>query len=167
MILTIKLNIGDYQTIDFQTNEYDNIANCYTEISDFLGDWVDYTSNAVKLKAHVEAKGIVSALRSEEGGKKYTEVLIPDETSEGMVYTDGISKVKILEKTTVVQTQNYVDVRHYQDYSDKSYKLIGYDNKYTFIAKSHVIRIESLEGDGSRIVVSQKSAWVITKLEWK
>jgi len=72
-----------------------------------------------------------------------------------------------LEKTTVVETQNFVDVRECKDYSDKAYKLIGYDNLETYIAKQHVIRTESIEGGGTRVVVSQKSAWAITKLEWK
>ncbi len=69
--------------------------------------------------------------------------------------------------TTVVESQNYVDVRECKDYSDKAYKLIGYDNLETYIAKQHVIRTESIEGGGTRVVVSQKSAWVIEKLEWK
>ena len=69
MKLTLKLNLGNFEMIDFETNEYDNIANCYSELSDFLGDWVDYTSSAVKLKAHIESKGIVSVLKQEEGEK--------------------------------------------------------------------------------------------------
>ncbi|KKK64923.1 hypothetical protein LCGC14_2979310 [marine sediment metagenome] len=72
-----------------------------------------------------------------------------------------------LDKTTVVESQNFVDVRECKDYSDKAYKLIGYDNLETYIAKQHVIRTESIEGGGTRVVVSQKSAWAITKLEWK
>ncbi len=72
-----------------------------------------------------------------------------------------------LEKTTVVESQNFVDVRECKDYSDKAYKLIGYDNLETYIAKQHVVRTESIEGGGTRVVVSQKSAWVIEKLEWK
>jgi len=71
------------------------------------------------------------------------------------------------EKTTVVETQNFVDVRECKDYSDKAYKLIAYDNKETYIAKQHVVRTESIEGGGTRVIVSQKSAWVIAKLEWK
>ena len=67
----------------------------------------------------------------------------------------------------VVQTQNFVDVRECKDYSEKSYKLIGYDNRETYIAKQHVIRTESIEGGGTRVIVGTKSAWVITKLEWK
>jgi len=66
----------------------------------------------------------------------------------------------------VVQTQNYVDVRECYNYSEKSYKLLGYDNKTAYIAKQHVIRTESIEGGGTRVIVSEKSAWVLTKLEW-
>lgn len=67
----------------------------------------------------------------------------------------------------VVQTQNYVDVRECKDYSEKSYKLIGYDGRYEFLAKSHVIRTESIEGGGTRVIVPSDKAWVINKLEWK
>ena len=67
----------------------------------------------------------------------------------------------------VVQTQNYVDVRECIAYSDKAYKLVGYDDKTTYIAKQHVVRTEAIEGGGTRVIVGIKSAWVITKLEWK
>jgi len=67
----------------------------------------------------------------------------------------------------VVQTQNFVDVRECTDYSSKSYKLIGYDNKCSFLAKQFVIRTESIKEGGTRVIVSEKSAWVIGKLEWK
>ena len=69
--------------------------------------------------------------------------------------------------TTVVESQNFVDVRECIVYSDKAYKLVGYDNKETYIAKQHVVRTESLEGGGTRVIVSEKSAWAISKLEWK
>ena len=67
----------------------------------------------------------------------------------------------------VVQTQNFVDVRECFAYSEKSYKLRGYDNKYCYIAKQHVVRTEAIEGGGTRVIVGIKSAWVIEKLEWK
>lgn len=72
-----------------------------------------------------------------------------------------------IPKTKMVQTQNFVDVRECVTYSEKSYRLIGYDNKVCYIAKQHVIRTESIEGGGTRVIVSEKSAWVISKLEWK
>jgi hypothetical protein len=177
MILTIKLNIGDYQSVDFQTNEYDNIANCYSELSDFLGDWVDYTDNAVKLKAHIEAKGIVGSLRSIEGEKRAINVVKEareavlkdrEEAIYGMTDSNPSEDFqKLAEKTRVEQTQNFVDVRECIDYSEKSYKLIEYGGKDCFIAKQHVIRTESIEGGATRVIVSAKSAWVIGKLEWK
>ncbi|KKM27608.1 hypothetical protein LCGC14_1572910 [marine sediment metagenome] len=71
------------------------------------------------------------------------------------------------DKTKVVESQNFVDVRECIVYSDKAYKLVGYDNKETYIAKQHVVRTESLEGGGTRVIVSEKSAWAISKLEWK
>ncbi|KKN56951.1 hypothetical protein LCGC14_0566730 [marine sediment metagenome] len=81
--------------------------------------------------------------------------------------TKGIDFQKLDEKTAVKETRNFVDVRKCKNYSDKSYKLIGFDMKYTFIAKQHVIRTEVILGGGTRVLVSPKSAWVLTKLEWK
>ena len=69
--------------------------------------------------------------------------------------------------TTMVETQNFVDVRECKYYSEKSYKLIGYDNREVYIAMSHVIKLESIEGGGTRVIVKPESAWVIEKLEWK
>ena len=89
------------------------------------------------------------------------------EAREAVLRGINTSSLAQREKTTVVETQNFVDVREFKDYSEKSYKLIAYDNKETYIAKQHVVRTESIEGGGTRVIVSQKSAWAITKLEWK
>ena len=78
---------------------------------------------------------------------------------------DGTTDSTPLPK--VVETQNFVDVRECSHYSEKSYKLIGYDSKYCYIAKSHVIRTEAIEGGGTRVIVGVKSAWVLNKLGWK
>jgi len=56
MKLTIKLNIGNYESVDFTTNEYEEGANSYPlyeEIRVFLTEWVDYTNNAQTLLNHV------------------------------------------------------------------------------------------------------------------
>lgn len=52
--MTIKLNIGNYQSVDFTTNEYSNIKLCYKDIILFLIDWVDYTENARLLIDHIK-----------------------------------------------------------------------------------------------------------------
>ena len=60
MKITIKLNIGNFQSIDFTTNEYDeNVIGdpkeiCYKEIYNFLRDWESITENAIVLKNHLE-----------------------------------------------------------------------------------------------------------------
>lgn len=62
MKITLKLNIGNYQSIDFTTNEYNPEEmvgvsakeSCYAELYDFLKDWEDITGNATKLKNHIE-----------------------------------------------------------------------------------------------------------------
>jgi len=62
MKITLKLNIGNYQSVDFTTNEYteeemERISAkeaCYNELYGFLRDWCDITDNAVKLKNHIE-----------------------------------------------------------------------------------------------------------------
>ena len=69
--------------------------------------------------------------------------------------------------TTVVETKNYIDVRECIDYSEKSYKLIGYDSKYAFIAKQFVVRVESIEGGGTRVIVNPISVWALDDLGWK
>ena len=155
MRLTLKLNLENFENQDFETNEYSNIEDCYREQIIFLKGWVEFTPYARPILDH-----ILSILGSE--GEKYN--LSPN---PGDRPPDSCIDSKPLEKTTVVESQNFVDVRECKDYSDKAYKLIGYDNLETYIAKQHVVRTESIEGGGTRVVVSQKSAWAITKLEWK
>ena len=54
MKLALKLNIGNYQTLDIETNEYDTEHECYIEILIFLRHWTEYTETAKKLLAHIE-----------------------------------------------------------------------------------------------------------------
>ena len=54
MKMTIKLNIGNYQSIDFTTNEYEDRFSCYEEVNIFLFDWLPITDNAKKLKDFME-----------------------------------------------------------------------------------------------------------------
>jgi len=54
MRLTIKLNIGNYQSIDCETNECDHINDCYHELYEFLTGWLGYTENAQKLRNNIE-----------------------------------------------------------------------------------------------------------------
>ena len=54
MKLALKLNIGNYQTLDIETNEYPSIKDCYVEIAFFLRHWTEYTDTAKKLLDHVE-----------------------------------------------------------------------------------------------------------------
>lgn len=49
MKLEITLNLGNYENIKFETNEYKTLINCYAEMDGFLGDWINYTDNAKKL----------------------------------------------------------------------------------------------------------------------
>jgi len=49
MKMTIKLNLGNYQSIDFTTNELPLIGECYKDLIFFLEGWVEYTENAQKL----------------------------------------------------------------------------------------------------------------------
>ena len=72
-----------------------------------------------------------------------------------------------LDKTTVVETQNYIDVRECINYSDKSYKLIGYDNRYCFPAKQHIRGVSNLEDGGTRVIFKADSVWAKDSLEWK
>lgn len=54
MKITLKLNIGNYQSIDFTTNEYEDDDDCYDELMRFLRDWIDITSNAIQLRDHIQ-----------------------------------------------------------------------------------------------------------------
>ena len=180
MKLTIKLNIEEFQNLDCETNEYEEVIDCYTEILDFLDGWIDYTPKAVRLRNHIRKllagkTGEKSAPVSESGeipvntnvrdSSKADSTPLPQTVYPAPVGRDKMPSAEL--KTTVVETQNFVDVRECIDYTEKSYKLVGYDQRETYIAKQHVIRTESIEGGGTRVVVSTKSAWVITKLEWK
>ena len=48
MKITFKLNIGNYQSIDFTTNESETILECYEEICTFLFHWNSITDNGKK-----------------------------------------------------------------------------------------------------------------------
>ena len=169
MKLTIKLNIEESQNIDFETNEYKLRVFCYQEILEFLEDWVDYCDSAVKLRNHI--KKIFDIMQGDKVIESETSVSRPAEiqASSGTrdVPTTDSGPSTTATQTKVVQTQNFVDVRECKDYSEKSYKLIGYDNREVYIAKQHVISINPIEGGGTRVMVPSYSAWVITKLEWK
>lgn len=54
MKITLKLNIGNYQNIDYETMEYNDRHNCYAELLVFLRDWEDISNNATKLIIHLE-----------------------------------------------------------------------------------------------------------------
>ncbi len=41
MQITIKVNIGNYESVDFTTNEYEDSLDCYWELRHFLRDWKD------------------------------------------------------------------------------------------------------------------------------
>lgn len=177
MKLTIKLNIEEFQNIDFESNEYDNISNCYSEVSDFLGGWIDYAPKAVKLKEHINhiimstpiKEGEKSVIVTEKGvGSHSMRNAVEIDSKPSFISTPSLARREAqLEKTTVVETQNFVDVRECEDYSEKSYKLIGYDMKSCFLAKSLVIRTEQLKEGGTRVLVNSDKAWVISKLEWQ
>ncbi len=72
--MVLKLNIGNYQSLDIETNEYDSKSNCYAELHDILSDWVEITDSAKVLRDHigkflktfVEADEIVDYLKDEE-----------------------------------------------------------------------------------------------------
>lgn len=162
MRLTLKLNLGSdtYENLELQTNEYEYIEDCYREQVIFLQGWVEFTPFAQPLLDHI--------LRLLGGEKTVLEkITLPSERTGDAKEMINPTDSKPLEKTTMTETQNFVDVRECRDYSDKAYKLIGYDNLEAYIAKQHVIRIESIEGGATRVIVGVKSAWVITKLEWK
>lgn len=67
----------------------------------------------------------------------------------------------------VVETINYIDVRECKSYSDKSYKMIGYDGRYCHPAKQHIAIIQSLKEGGVRVIFNKTSVWAMNKLEWK
>ena len=50
----MKLNIGNYQSVDFTTNEYEAIEMCYHVCIDFLRGWTGITNNAGTLLKHIE-----------------------------------------------------------------------------------------------------------------
>lgn len=68
MKITLKLNIGNYQSIDFESNECnigsfdEQLLTIYQEIGEFLEGWVDYTENAVKINRNIEDE--ILALRN-------------------------------------------------------------------------------------------------------
>ena len=71
-------------------------------------------------------------------------------------------------KTTQKKTVPYIEIRYYDDYSEKSWKLFGIDNRYTYIAKQHVKQFEPVDGGGVRVVFTDKASnWIADKLEWK
>ncbi len=171
MKLTLKLNLENFQNQDFETNEYSTIEDCYREQIIFLKGWLGFTSYAQPLMDHilsilgdnsVKVIGIVREAR-EAVLKDRDEAIYESNRS----YNGNPEVDKHLDKTTVVESQNFVDVRECKYYSEKSYKLIGYDNREVYIAMSHVIKLESIEGGGTRVIVKPESAWVIEKLEWK
>jgi len=161
MKLTIKLNLDNFENQEFVSNEYDTLEPCYREQIIFLKGWVDYTPYAQPLIDNIFkilSKGGDNAVGEGEKSVKEEKSLPSGDVS---VPSDSSPLPK------VVQTQNFVDVRECKDYSEKSYKLIGYDEKYVFLAKSLVIRTESLKEGGTRVIVPSDKAWIITKMEWK
>ncbi len=54
MKLTLKLNIGNYQSIDFESNRHRHKEACYRELYDFLSDWIEFTGNAIKIRNNLE-----------------------------------------------------------------------------------------------------------------
>ena len=142
------------------------------EVLMLIRDWLqNINKNLERIAKALEGEKSVS------GGSKSgsSEAAVTSLDSDSIPYIDpdhhsqvvGSKPSTTATQTKVVQTQNFVDVRECKDYSEKSYKLIGYDNRETYIAKQHVIRTESIEGGGTRVITAIKSAWVITKLEWK
>ena len=74
MKITIKLNIGNYETIDFETNENDNIDDCYKDTLDFLADWeelggkrqFDKIRSLLGIEVSEEARQIMDELKQED-----------------------------------------------------------------------------------------------------
>ncbi len=187
MKLTLKLNLDNFENQEIMTNEYETLEPCYREQIIFLKGWVDYTpfaqpliDNILKILGEGETSEIVgkpmistnqtdrNELKVDSTDSKPLETTKENELKRSLYpETKGIDFQKLNEKTAVKETRNFVDVRECKNYTDKSYKLIGFDMKYTFIAKQHVIRTEVILGGGTRVLVSPKSAWVLTKLGWK
>lgn len=49
MKITLKLNIGNYQSIDIESDDLPTKANCYEQICRVLKDWETITDNATQL----------------------------------------------------------------------------------------------------------------------
>ena len=49
MKITLKLNIGNYQSIDIESDELPTKTNCYEQICRVLKDWESITDNATIL----------------------------------------------------------------------------------------------------------------------
>lgn len=134
-----------------------------------MSKYIDFEGDAVGIMHHIDKniKRIAEAL------EKMVEFMTPfplvKEGEKSVVRGDPPSALSTdsTPLPKVVETQNFVDVRECTHYSEKSYKLIGYDSKYCYIAKSHVIRTEAIEEGGTRVIVGVKSAWVLDKLGWK
>lgn len=66
----------------------------------------------------------------------------------------------------VVETQNFIDVRECINYSEKSYKLIGFDNRYCFPAKQHISSVVRDKGL-TTVIFKADCVWAKDSLEWK
>ena len=49
MKITLKLNIGDFQNLDIESNDHKTKADCYEDIGRVLKDWEHITDNATAL----------------------------------------------------------------------------------------------------------------------
>ena len=74
---TLKLNIGNYQNINHETQEHDDPKMCYEEFYVFLKDWEGVADHANillrKMKPIWDKYGINDGSMNEKGGEKSEE----------------------------------------------------------------------------------------------
>lgn len=114
----------------------------------------------------MKKEGEVSVIESkpESGG---TELKVNPSNLKPLPKITKVSPGFDMPKTKVVETINYIDVRECKDYSEKSYKLIGYDMEYCFPAKQHISAVTQLKEGGTRVIFKSECVWAKDSLEWK
>lgn len=50
MKLKFKLNIGNYQNVEIETNDNETVIECYEEVLTFLMHWSEITNNGEKAR---------------------------------------------------------------------------------------------------------------------
>lgn len=168
MKLTLKLNIGNFQNIDIETNDYSEKDDCYKELYEFLGDWLEITEGAKRLRENVmgildlrlqeEAEAVVQTLKAED--KQYNA---DDIKPKIKIVSPGFeNETKVTEE--VIQDLKQVTPMQgtfYEDGKVKSLLIVKNGYQTWVIGKA----IES-EFEAGKLTDLKVAEWGLKKLKW-